>query len=359
MTEVTTADLIKLIGTPFASGNSRARSDEILVQIYEKAFCDRVAPLYLHKFKYEGWSDELEERFYLVQKREEMTLKILADLSANLNEWDKNGYIIFKSIKPYPAIPNDTDVLIFGGKKEFNFALEYLYNLGYVFHEWAPMQTTLYDPRGKGKIGKGKKGGTYYIDVYSDISTDYFMYVDKRSLIPYVHTIELNGIQVKTIRKEVDLAIILFHNIFPERTFQLEHFYMPLYHLKEQDFDLNTFIEFAERQKLEYAVSTNLTIVEFLHNKIFSFAPDRIRRLLDHWGRNECELERFKHIGKETPYLFSPKIFWATFLHKICDNAALKSLFVQGLHMLNPVFFADVAKSLKNRFSEKGIYHLE
>ena len=57
--------------------------------------------------------------------------------------------------------------------------------------------------------------------------------------------------------------------------------------------------------------------------------------------------------------MFSPRTFWITFLHKIKDNAALKSLFVQGLHMLNPVFFMDVMASLKNRFSEKGTYHLE
>jgi hypothetical protein len=64
-------------------------------------------------------------------------------------------------------------------------------------------------------------------------------------------------------------------------------------------------------------------------------------------------------MGEETPYMFSPRTFWLTFLNKIKDNAALKSLFVQGLHMLNPVFFMDVMVSLKNRFSEKGIYHLE
>jgi hypothetical protein len=73
--------------------------------------------------------------------------------------------VIIKSIKPYPAVPNDTDVLILGGKKEFKQTLDYLYAKGYIFHEWAPMQTTVYDPRGKGKIGKGKKGGTYYIDI--------------------------------------------------------------------------------------------------------------------------------------------------------------------------------------------------
>lgn len=355
---LSTFELIKVIGTPYYNQRTSVPVN-VLEDIYEKAFADRVALLYLTLYRESEWPKALEDLFVSLNKRREDTLSVISNLANVLNQYCSNEYAIFKSLKPYPATPNDTDVIFFGDKNRFKDVIEHLFSKGYCFHEWAPMQTTIYDPRGKGKIGNGKKGGTYYIDMYSDISTDYFLYIDKRSLIPYVHTIELNGIPVKTIRKEVDLAIILFHNVFPERTFQLEHFYMPLYHLKEQDFDLNTFIEFSEKQKLQYALSTNLTIVEYLHNKMFSFVPDQIRELLDRWGRNEYELERFKHLGKGTPYLFSPKVFWTTFWHKISDNVALKSLFLQGLHMLNPIFFADVLKSLKSRFSERGTYHLE
>ncbi|HUU41340.1 MAG TPA: hypothetical protein VMW42_10380, partial [Desulfatiglandales bacterium] len=297
MTEVTTADLIKLIGTPFTSDNSQARSDKYSEQVYEKAFYERVAPLYLHKFKYEGWSSELEGRFQFVQKREKMTLKVLEDLSANLNEWDKNGYVIFKSIKPYPAIPNDTDLLIFGGKKEFNSTLEHLYKLGYVFHEWAPMQTTLYDPRGKGKIGAGKKGGTYYIDVYQEISTDYVCYLSEKAIKPLVEVREINSVPVKILRPEPELAVILFHNVFPERTFQLEHFYMPLYYLSDPKFDINLFARFTERNRMTYAVKTNLSFVEQLHQSFFGFVPEVLEILLDGWGRNYREVKRFMDAG--------------------------------------------------------------
>ena len=49
--------------------------------------------------------------------------------------------------------------------------------------------------------------------------------------------------------------------------FKLEHFYMPLYHLKDNDFDISIMIKFAEEQKLAYAIAANLTIVEYIHNK--------------------------------------------------------------------------------------------
>ena len=353
-----TYELIKCIGTPFVEQRSNDEF-EFLEEIYDKAFADRVALLYLSIHRKHDWPALLEDRYRTLADRRAKTLQVVSELSNALNEFCQNEYAIFKSLKPYPATPNDTDVILFGDKDRFNAIIDHLYSEGYLFHEWAPMQTTLIHPDGKGKTGKGKKGGTYYIDIYSDISTDYFLYIDKRSLLPYVETRLIGGQAIRNVCKEVELAIILFHNVFPERTFQLEHFYMPLYHLREDDFDVNIMIAFTEEQRLTRAIATNLTFVEHIHKELFGFVPDGVVNLLDRWGRNQWELERFKASGAETPYMFSPKTFWLTFFDKVHDNATLKSLFVQGLHMLNPVFFIDVITSLENRFSEKGTYHLE
>ncbi len=353
-----TYELIKIIGSPFVKEKT-VTDEKTLEKIYDQAFSDRVALLYLEMHRKEGWSSFLEEKYQALKERRLKTLNVITDLGTTLNHLGVDDYAIFKSLKPYPATPNDTDVIIFGGKNEFKEAVEWLYDDNYEFHEWAPMQTTLIHPDGIGKTGKGKKGGTWYIDMYSDISTDYFLYIDKRSLIPYVETRKVNDIEIQNVRKEVELAIILFHNVFPERTFQLEHFYMPLYHLSEDDFDINVMLEFTEKQKLTRALATNLTLVDYIHKKVFGFSPPVIANILERTGRNIPELERFIKKGETTPFMISPKTFWLTFIDKIFDGAALKSLFVQGLHMLNPIFFFDVMRSLKNRFSERGTYHLE
>ena len=353
-----TYELIKIIGSPFVK-EKPVSNEKTLKKIYDRAFSDRVALLYLEIHRKKGWSDFLEEKYQILKNRRHKTLNVITDLGTTLNQLGVKDYAIFKSLKPYPATPNDTDVIIFGGKKEFKTAVNRLYNKEYEFHEWAPMQTTLIHPDGKGKTGKGKKGGTWYIDMYSDISTDYFLYIDKNALIPYVETRKVNGIEIQNVRKEVELAIILFHNVFPERTFQLEHFYMPLYHLYEEDFNIDVMLEFVENQKLTRALATNMTLVEYIHEKVFGFSPPVIAKILERTGRNIPELDRFIKNGETTPYMISPKTFWLSFIDKIYDAAALKSLFIQGLHMLNPIFFFDVMRSLKNRFSERGTYHLE
>ncbi|PHR23977.1 MAG: hypothetical protein COA36_16315 [Desulfotalea sp.] len=353
-----TEEIIKIIGSPFIAAQAKV-TDETLERIYHQAFSDRVALLYLELHRKESWSDFLENKYQALNDRRHKTLDVIASLGTTLNELAVKDYAIFKSLKPYPATPNDTDVIIFGDKTTFKMAITSLYNENYFFHEWAPMQTTLIHPKGKGKIGKGKKGGTYYIDMYSDISTDYFLYIDKRSLLPHIETRIINGKEIQNVRKEIELAIILFHNVFPERTFQLEHFYMPLYHLQEKDFDVEVMLNFVRDQKLSRALSTNLTLVEHMHKEIFGFVPERIIYILDQIGRNLPELDRFIAKGQTTPYLISPTTFWRTFIDKIFDPAAFRSLISQGVHMLNPIFFIDVMQSLKRRFSERGTYHLE
>ena len=358
--KVTTKDLIRVIGSPFIDqGKIEPPADEFLISIYNKAFFARVAPLYLHLYRRDDWHTKLEEHLEFVRDREAMTLRVLSDLAMNLNELDSEGYVIFKSIKPYPAIPNDTDVLIFGGKKEFKAVLQHLYARDYVFHEWAPLQTTLYDPRGKGKIGEGKKGGTYYIDIYQDISTDYVRYLSKGSVSPHIVIKQINGIDVRLLRSEPELAIILFHNIFPERTYQLEHFYMPLYEFADPQFDFDLFIHFVEKNRMVKAVSTNLSIVEELHREYFGFTPDPVEELLDHWGKNHREVKRFRFKELETPYMLSTRVFLLSFIEKLRDLSCLSSVGTQFLHMLNPIFFCDVMQSLRKRFSEHGVYHME
>ena len=354
-----TYELIKIIGSPFVKKIPEV-DQETLTRVYDQAFADRVALLYLtlHR-KGKSWNPHLEKEYQALHTRRKNTLRVIGDIGESLNRHGINDYAIFKSLKPYPATPNDTDVIVFGNRNKFTSALDTLYDKNYLFHEWAPMQTTLIHPDGRGKTGKGKKGGTWYVDMYSDISTDYFLYIDKRSLAPYVETRLVDGRPVRNVRKEIELAIILFHNVFPERTFQLEHFYMPLYHLAEKDFDVNIMLRFARDQKLVRALSCNLTLVAYIHKKIFGFVPDRIESILGRIGRNRTELGRFIKQGEVTPYMISPRTFWQTFLDKTHDPAAFKSLILQGLHMLNPIFFVDVMQSLYNRFSERGTYHLE
>lgn len=315
--------------------------------------------MYLSLYRREEWDPRLEEKYQLLKKREENTYDVISRLAEKLNLFDKENYIIFKSVKPYPATPNDTDVIWLGSKKKYKEANEFLLNNGYSFHEWAPQQKTYFDERGKDSIGKGKKGGTYYIDFYEEISTDYYSYTNRNALRQFMVRKSINGIDVNLLAQEPELAIIMLHNVFPERTFQLEHFFVPLYYLADRDFDLKKFISFVKNQKMEEAVKANMTIIKELYDQHFGSFPEIISDLINVFGVNEYEREKYLSNKRAIPHMFSQRTFWKTFIRKTTDLYSFKSLLYQAFKMFNPVFFIDVVKSIRKRASEKGVYHLE
>ena len=99
-----------------------------MIEIYEKAFADRVALLYLTIHRKEGWPSVLEEKYLKLSDRRDKTLDVVVSLGQTLNEFCQNEYAIFKSLKPYPATPNDTDVILFGDKDGFNAIIDHLFS---------------------------------------------------------------------------------------------------------------------------------------------------------------------------------------------------------------------------------------
>jgi hypothetical protein len=326
-----TVTLIKLLRSPFVESVRPVVQPEELLQLFDVAFKNRVALLLLEHYKDILGGGELLERYTHLLDRQQRTRSVISRIANVLNQFDPTCYVIFKSIKPYPATPNDTDVLFFHEKHQYEQAYQLLLDSGYRFHEWAPQQRTVYDPEGIGKIGLGKKGGTYYIDFYQEISTDYFAYFNKEKLKPYVFSKQIEGVHVNLLRPEPELAIVLFHNVFPERTFQLEHFYVTLYALASERFDVNIFIEFVKQYNMVHAVRTNFTLFALLHRRFFSNVPESVTRVLNALGTNDGEVQRFELHGGTAPYLFSQRTFW----------------------------LIEVMRSLRRRLSERGVYHAE
>lgn len=352
-------ELLKYIGSPLLPDGNFDIKQSHVKQVYELALENRMGLYLLNKYSRILTDDYLVDEYKRLRFRNEMTEKVIIKACDLLNNHNVD-YVLFKSLKPYLATPNDTDILIFGNKKQFKKTLQIFYSENYIKHEVAPLQTTICDPRGKEYMGPKKKGGTYYIDVYFDIGTDYFAYTNKNKIKKYVDEINIKNFYVKTLKPEIELAILMFHNVFPERTFQFEHFYLPLFYLsKYEDFDVELFWNFVKNQYLEYAVNTNLTFVNHLHIKVFDDLPQKLQSLTNGYSQNNLELEKWSSVNFNMPYLFTPNTFWRSFAQKLKDKHAFKSLLTQLFHMLSPIFFIDVLKSLKLRFSARGAYQQE
>ncbi len=351
-----TIALLKIIGSPYANDIFLDSGYHYnLEELYKYAFSNRVELLFLKALDDHGMLKGFEKKKEEMELRCTVTRKIAANTSKIL--YDAHiDHVVFKSIKPYPATPNDTDICCLGGHDEYDRGISVLKSNGYEIQNSAPMQTLCYHPWGKGKVGPGKEGGTYYIDWYKGVAVDYYEYINKNALKGMKKISDVEGVSTVLLRPEPELAIVMFHNVFPEKTFQLEHFYLCLFNFANEKFDFDIFIDFIEKNCMVLAVKCNLTIIEILHRQAFGFVPDQVESLLNRWGRVDSTQKRLESTDYAMEYMFSAKLFWSVFIQKLQDPFCRLSLIKQCVHMLNPIFFWDAFTSACTRTFGKDIY---
>lgn len=359
MLDNSTIRIIQSVGSPFVQERETSLSEAEIKTLYPNVFENRIELLFLEKTRAPGWDDELEELYIGMQRRYEETISVIVNLCQVLNELCPNEYMIFKSIKPFPATPNDTDSIFLGSKKRYQEVSRLLVDAGYKELERAPLQITYYDSRGKGKVHSDKRGGTYYIDFYENIGTDYFVYVDKRRLQNCQTIREISGVDVPLMNANIELAIFLFHSVFPEKTYHIEHFYVALHTISRMGHsDIELFCQFIKDNHLKPALKGSLGITAHLHNEAFGFVPDVLTDILKTLGGyRKPEVEKLVTDRLATPYLFTLSTFALAFVHKLLDPRAVRSLFVQGAKMANPAFAWDVFTVLRKRCGSKGLSH--
>ena len=352
-----TLEVLKQIGTPFEPNKIWDEPEES-EEIYRYAFKNRVGLLYLLKIKEFELLDRLSNEYEKLDFRAGETMATAGRAGKVLNKAGID-YVIFKTIRPYPATPNDVDILCLDGVPGYTKAINALYKAGYfTFDDGAPMQVLFSDPRGKGIASWDKKGGIYYVDLYKAPAADFFIYLDPEKLKAHIIDTNLNGYVVKILRPEVELATILMHSVFPEITFTLELFYTITYSLSRfSEEQVEKFISFSKKNHLLFPVRVCLSITGSLHENAFGYVPEAISNVLHKTGgKYQREVDSFTSKKFETPYKLLSTSFFIAFLNKLKEASSLKSLGIQGIHMLNPVFLKDVLSSLYKHLS-KGTYN--
>jgi len=329
---------------------------ENVKELYELAFENRVELLFLKAIEgSDAWSEEYATKYQELSERSRLTEEIGVDCSKVLQAANVK-HVIFKSFKPYPATPNDTDVVCLGPEEDYQRGEKALTDSGYKVIGVAPMQTLMYHPSGEGKVSSKKAGGTYYVDFYRGVAVDYYEYMNKWDLIPEMFSQERNGQLVWECKPELELAVVLFHNVFPERTFQLEHFYLTLYACSNPKFSTDHLIKVSKNSHLLFALRYSLSLVEVLHEEAFGTKDSDMTAVLDEIGRSHAAAKRLKKCSYHLTFNFSGLQFWLVFCSKLADGYSRKALLRQIWYMKNPKFFMEAAKAAWVRTFNKEIY---
>ncbi|WP_411088528.1 hypothetical protein [Streptomyces sp. 061-3] len=350
--------LLETIGSPIGTGTRVPRSEEI-ESLTEFAFRSRVGLLFLDECLRKGVAlgPAARELHESLTKRRYATDDVIVRLTKSLDEVAKGEWVLFKSIKPFASTPNDTDWFPFDPKRHAELVRHLTCDGAFKLLEQAPCQTTLIESSGEGITDTTKAGGVYYIDCYIYPSTDYFIYLDPRRLREYREETLVNGVSVPVLAPPAELAAIMFHNVFPERSFSIESYYLIKCCLEAiaKRGSSAKFVQVCRDQKMEYAASVNLALVREMDRAHFGIEDPAIPALLCDLGHPDFRVEAFDPRGA-FPYEFPNRVYWTTFFSKQRDRTSLASTGNQVLHMLNPVFFADVVKIIWRRSVKGGVY---
>lgn len=351
--------IFQTVGWPIGTGQA-VPSREDLEEITEFAFKSRVGLLFLDECLKRGVAlgpKAIELHASLMERRRE-TDRVVAKLARRLDEAAPGEWTLFKSIKPFASTPNDTDWFPFDAKRH-KALCEHLCapGGGFKWMETAPLQTTLIEEGGEGVVDTTKKGGVYYIDCYISPSTDYFVYLDPRRMRGMTEIADVAGYPVPVLQPHAELTAILFHNVFPEKSFTIESYYLVKCYLDlmEERGTLDEFVDVCREQKVEYASAVNLYLVQQIDRAQFHLVDMRITRLLEGLGRSKTIVPGFNPAGA-FPYEFPASVFWRAFLSKQRDRTSFVSTLNQFFHMLNPIFLADVIRIVWRRTVKGGVY---
>lgn len=350
--------IFQTIGSPIGSGHLSPSIDDI-EQLTEFAFKSRVGLLFLEECLRRGveLGPNARELHRSLSSRRRATDAVVVRLADKLDEVAEGEWVLFKSIKPFASTPNDTDWFPLDPRRHAELCQHLQRDGDFKLLEVAPRQTTLIEAEGQGITDTTKRGGVYYIDCYVYPSTDYFIYLDPRRLRKHVSEVKIDGRFVPTLAPHAELAAVMFHNVFPERSFSAESYYLTKSYLDliESAGKMDRFLDVCREQKLEYAAACNLSVTRSIDRAQFGIQDDRVTMLLTQLGHRDLELKGFDPLGS-FPYQFSNRVFWRTFASKQRDRTSFLSTLNQALHMLNPIFFVDVVRIIWRRSVRGGVY---
>lgn len=350
--------VFQTIGSPIGSGTD-VPSPEQIEEITNYAFKNRVGLLFLEVCIERGieLGPRAIEMHRSLTARRESTDEVVVKLAKRLDLVARGEWVLFKSIKPFPSTPNDTDWFPLDPNRHGELCSHLVEDGQFKLLEVAPRQTTLIEASGESFVDTTKKGGVYYIDCYVCPSTDYFVYLDPQKLRKHVRHTSVLDYEVPILAPHAELAAIMFHNVFPERSFSIESYYLIKQYLDliEESSSLGEFVKVCREHKMELAAACNLSLVRDVDLRQFGVVDPRVNTVLNELGYSDLSIRGFLPTGR-FPYEFPNRYFWGVFLKKQRDFTALRSTGVQLLHMLNPVFLFDVMRIIWRRSVRGGVY---
>lgn len=321
-----TLRLLRTIGSPGIA--NKEPSVEESLELYDLAVKNKIPLLYLESLKRQGKLKKLKAK---LDEEHEKYLKFIGgvDRVSKIFNDAKIEYALFKTIKPYPAVPGDIDIVVMGDVTMCERAVEVLREAGYKYIGATNPGPSIED------LVDLKEG--IIIDLQEEVSLSYLIYMDKNKFWDQITEITLpTGGKVKSTTSELDLAIATIHSM-TEHLYILGDFYTFIYRLSEMsEKDINTFIDILDEHKIKGIARSFITITNALCEAAYGEKPEKLNYLLDELNYDACEEKNIIKNNFKMPHRYSTITIARTLLEKTKEKRFRRSVATQMLKMLNP-----------------------
>ena len=336
--------ILDVIGTSFYESNLNELKNYDLEELYDIAFKNKIGLFFLEKLEENNQIGNLTSKL-----EEQRKLKIMQE-----NTWmrtvdalnkAKCEYAIIKSIFPFPAIPNDVDALILGDDKEYRRAIEFMKKDQFVVLDEAALEINLRDATTATTLKVLEKQWVD-VDLYKEVGASRLIYMDKNKLKNYLETIYLREKKIRVLKPYAEMAMNIFHAMYPERIYTLMvHYYIlhTIFNMTKED--IENFVIFCKEQRIENGVRNTLNVTELVEEECHGKAPEKLILLRKKFGSKKSY-----HI-KKLPYVYPLGELIDSLWGKLRERKFFFSTLKQIIVMFNPKTANFVIKVYKERAS--------
>jgi hypothetical protein len=269
------SSIIRAIGSPFIK---KAYSESLVYskQFYSFAEDNKIPLTFLSKLPLEVRQTLPEHDYHTVRLKR---LLEIAGKVSNLFSDEGLKYVIFKTLRPFPEYVSDVDILNMGSNADYLKMKEVLKNNNYVFMEKGAYCTTFKDYKTNFETEA-------MIDVYTEVSVNRLIYLDKRTLNQYAVTRQLPEDKVTTVFEvEAELLATIAHAGIKENRYILAEYYATLCYFSEMnEAAIKRFIDLVRLNKLACVARWHLSITLMIHSAVYGVMPKKLVTLLDDLG---------------------------------------------------------------------------
>lgn len=346
-----TIKLVRCLGFPLINDGSPSEFHES-ESLLELAFKNGVELIYLRNLDRAGKLDKLRPRLHEYEERRLKSAECIKRIAKAMDKLQM-PYAITKTLRPYPATPNDTDLLYLGPLDEYVDAVRRFETTGFVRAEAIKLQTEFFDPQGGEIYHRDKRGGKFYIDFYRQLAADHMPYMNSARLLERVRTTMLDDVKVNVFDPIAEMTILYLHSVIMHRTFPLEVFWSTAYWLKDMDdAEMDKFAAFIRSHHAVISARSAFGLMAALCQETYGEIPAKIQGMIDRMGARKAEQREFAVQQASTPHIARFSTWTFAVLEKTLEWNSMRGFLKELVMMINPLFFAEV---MHHMFSRKRI----